>query len=76
MSSKGTLAQKDYTQATIAMGEEYPELVVGYVCQEKLSKIPGIIHVTPGVQRAPNSDSFGQQYLTPQRVITELGSTQ
>jgi uridine monophosphate synthetase len=37
MSSKGTLAYGNYTDATVRLAEQYPELVIGFVCQEQTS---------------------------------------
>ena len=74
MSSKGTLAHGDYTQATTRIAHEYPEHVLGFICQKKLSDNPSFIHCTPGVQLSQGSDGLGQQYLTPEVVITHHGN--
>jgi uridine monophosphate synthetase len=69
MSSKGTLAHGQYTQAAIKMAEENPDFVIGFICQKKLSDNPAFIHMTPGVQLAVGKDLLGQQYQTPESVI-------
>jgi uridine monophosphate synthetase len=74
MSSAQALTQQPYTDATVKLALEYPENVIGVICRQKLSDNPGLLHVTPGVQLAEGGDAFGQQYLTPEKVINELGS--
>ncbi len=74
MSSANTLAQGDYTTKTVELALQHPNNVIGVICREKLSDSPGLLHFTPGVQMAEGGDAFGQQYLTPDRVINELGS--
>jgi uridine monophosphate synthetase len=80
MSSKGTLANGEYTRATVAMAAQYADFVIGFISREKLSDDPRMIHFTPGVQFPPQTggasagDSLGQQYLTPEHVITHLGT--
>ena len=74
MSSAKTLTNKSYTESTVKLALDYPENVIGVICREKLSNLPGLLHFTPGVQLAEGGDAFGQQYLTPDKVINELGS--
>ncbi len=74
MSSKGTLAKDDYTRESVAMAQEFPDFVIGFIAREKLTDDPRMIHFTPGVQMAQNSDALGQQYLTPEHVIKKCGT--
>jgi orotidine 5'-phosphate decarboxylase subfamily 1 len=74
MSSKGTLAKGSYTDQAIAWAQEHAEFVIGFICTRKLTDQPAFIHMTPGVQLQTGSDSLGQQYLTPEKVIHELKS--
>lgn len=74
MSSKGTLANGEYTRATVAMAEQFADFVIGFISRERLSDDPRIIHFTPGVQFDTSAGSLGQQYLTPEHVITNLGT--
>jgi uridine monophosphate synthetase len=74
MSSAKALTQKSYTESTVKLALDYPGNVIGVICREKLSDNPGLLHLTPGVQLSEGSDAFGQQYLTPDKVINELGS--
>ncbi|CEO95840.1 Uridine 5'-monophosphate synthase [Plasmodiophora brassicae] len=74
MSSAGNLATPSYCEATVAMGESRPDFVAGFVSMRAVSRTPGMVHVTPGVQLEQGGDSLGQVYRTPARVIGELGS--
>lgn len=74
MSSKGTLAIKDYTEKTVEMALKHRDFVFGFICVRKLTDDPGFVHMTPGVNLQKGSDMLGQQYLTPQKVIGELGN--
>lgn len=74
MSSKGTLAKDDYTRATVAMAEQFADFVIGFISREKLTDDPRMIHFTPGVQLLQGGDPLGQQYLTPEHCITNLGT--
>ena len=69
MSSAGALAHGAYTQQTIAMAENHPDFVIGFIAQKKLSSDPRWIYMTPGVQLATGKDAYGQQYQTPESVI-------
>lgn len=74
MSSKGSLAQGSYTQKAVALAEQYTDFVIGFICQQKLSNDPRLIHLTPGVKLSQGSDSLGQQYNTPEKILREKGS--
>ena len=74
MSSANTLTRGSYTQETVQMALRYPENVIGVICREKLSDNPGFLHFTTGVHLSVGGDTLGQQYLTPDKVINELGS--
>ncbi|XP_033632341.1 uridine 5'-monophosphate synthase-like [Asterias rubens] len=74
MSSSGNLATGEYTKATIKMAEDQADFVIGFICTSGLSSDPRFIHMTPGVKLAEGTDSLGQQYLTPQKVIGQQGS--
>ncbi|XP_061713754.1 uridine 5'-monophosphate synthase [Cydia pomonella] len=75
MSSEGNLITPDYTKATVEMSAKYPDLITGFVCQNKNTfKDPGLIQLTPGVQLETSGDSLGQIYNTPEKVILEKGA--
>lgn len=74
MSSADNLADPEYCQATIKMAQQFPEFVTGFIAQRKISTNPAHIHFTPGVQINNRSDNLGQQYNTPENVITQKGS--
>ena len=75
MSSTGTLATGAYTKASIAMANQYPDFVMGFISQHQLTENPGFIHMTPGVQFDPMSgDGLGQQYISPEQAIIQNAS--
>lgn len=69
MSSQGTLAKNDYTEATIKMALENKDFVIGFITMRQLIDEPCFINFTPGVQFAQTADSLGQQYNTPENII-------
>lgn len=75
MSSEGKLTTGEYAQATAQMAEQHPDVVVGMVSQQKLLSSRGQLHFTPGVHMSGViSDGKGQQYRTPDHVISSCGS--
>jgi len=74
MSTANNLFTADYTQETVHMAEQFPEFVMGFIAQKKLSSDPKWIYMTPGVQLATGKDSLGQQYITPQKALIDNGS--
>ncbi|KAJ8926373.1 hypothetical protein NQ314_021262 [Rhamnusium bicolor] len=74
-SAAGSLINENYTEATLTLAEQYPELIAGIVCQSPLFlQTPGLIQLTPGVQLEAKSDNLGQQYNSPESVILEKGA--
>lgn len=74
MSSQGSLATGEYTQAVLKMAEDHTDFVIGFICGSKISKRPEFIHMTPGVQIQAGGDVLGQQYSTPEDVLYNKGS--
>jgi orotidine 5'-phosphate decarboxylase subfamily 1 len=72
MSSASNLITAAYTQQAVAMAARYPDFVIGFICQTRLST--HLLHFTPGVQLAATGDALGQQYITPSQAICEHGS--
>ena len=84
------MATGAYTETAVAMATEHKDFVIGFICRRKLSEDPSFIHMTPGVQLQQGKDALGtykpefslnflmkfigQQYLTPDDVITKNGS--
>ncbi|XP_008400924.1 uridine 5'-monophosphate synthase [Poecilia reticulata] len=74
MSSQGSLATGEYTQAVVKMAEENSDFVIGFICGSKMTEKPEFLHMTPGVQIKTGGDLMGQQYTTPEDVIYNKGS--
>lgn len=74
MSSKGTLAKGEYTQETIKMAQENKDFVIGFITMRQLVDDPCFINMTPGVQLSAGGDALGQQYNTPENIITKQKS--
>jgi orotidine 5'-phosphate decarboxylase subfamily 1 len=74
MSSSGSLAHAEYTDAAIEMALDHSDFVMGFISQRRLIDDPRFIHLTPGVKLATGKDSLGQLYNTPEKVIKENGS--
>lgn len=74
MSSQGSLATGDYTQAVVKMAEDHTDFVFGFISGTKISEKPGLVHMTPGVQMLTGGDGLGQQYSSPEDVICTKGS--
>jgi uridine monophosphate synthetase len=74
MSSLDNLFTPGYTKSTVQMAERFPEFVMGFIAQHRLSPDPRWIYMTPGIQMAAGKDTLGQQYTTPRQAIVEQGS--
>ncbi|XP_068602488.1 uridine 5'-monophosphate synthase [Brachionichthys hirsutus] len=74
MSSQGSLATGEYTNAVLQMAAEQSDFVIGFICGSKISKRPEFIHMTPGVQMQAGADNLGQQYSSPEEVLLTKGS--
>ncbi|KAF5924043.1 uridine 5'-monophosphate synthase [Diceros bicornis minor] len=74
MSSAGSLATGNYTEAAVRMAEELSEFVIGFISGSRVSMKPEFLHLTPGVQLEAEGDNLGQQYNSPQEVIGKRGS--
>jgi uridine monophosphate synthetase len=74
MSSKGNLADVGYAKQAVKMAEQYPQFVMGFIAQRRVSDNPAHLVMTPGVQMQFKGDSLGQQYNTPEFVLKEQGA--
>lgn len=74
LSSQANLIDETYTMRTVDLALKYPDFVVGFICQKRLTDNPAFLHLTPGVQKLSKGDSLGQQYNTPEHAIIENGT--
>ncbi|CAN8010023.1 unnamed protein product [Ixodes pacificus] len=74
MSSAGSLGSKDYTEASVKMGEDVPDFVLGFVSQSRVSDKPNFVLMTPGVQMDTAGDALGQRYCSPSTAVGERGA--
>lgn len=74
MSSANNLLTPEYTEKTLTLAKQFPEFVMGFISQRKLSPDPQWIYMTPGVHLSTEGDELGQQYVTPEEAIMENGS--
>lgn len=69
MSSKDNLIDDSYTSNVIRLAEQFPDNVVGFVAQRKLTGNSKHYTFTPGVSLDAQEDSLGQTYSHPERVM-------
>lgn len=69
MSSANNLLTKDYAEKTLVMAKQFPEFVMGFISQHKLTDGPQWIYMTPGVQLQIANDTLGQQNVTPETAL-------
>lgn len=74
MSSANNLFTEEYAKKTVAMAEQFPEFVMGFISQRKLSEDPNWIYMTPGIQLVEGKDALGQQYVTPEMALVTYQS--
>jgi orotidine-5'-phosphate decarboxylase len=74
MSSKGNLATGEYSQKTLEMAQRHKDFVMGFISMRRFPDLEGdFLILTPGVALDIKGDALGQQYRTPEQVITESG---
>lgn len=59
------------------MAEAHPNFVAGLVCRHKPTSLSpslpsSLVLMVPGVRLTEGTDSLGQQYLTPEKVRSQL----
>jgi uridine monophosphate synthetase len=74
MSSRPNFFNDDYAQQTLQLAEAFPNFVMGFISQHRLSDDPRWIYLTPGVKLSPGTDHLGQGYITPEKAIVEQGT--
>jgi orotidine-5'-phosphate decarboxylase len=80
MSTVGNLAVGQYTRASVRIAMDHRDFVIGFIAQRRMdelaaqdsgTEIPDFLILTPGVGLGSREDGKGQQYRTPEEVITE-----
>lgn len=74
MSSEGNMLDAAYTKKVVEMMKLYPELVSGFICQQRICPNPEMIFITPGVKIGGTKDGLGQKYRTPEQAIAHEGN--
>ncbi|KAF9476509.1 orotidine-5'-phosphate decarboxylase [Pholiota conissans] len=82
MSTKGSLAVGEYTEAAVRMARQHRDFVVGFIAQRRMEGIGAqagedvtdedFLILTPGIGLESKGDAMGQQYRTPREAV--LGS--
>lgn len=60
MSSSNNLIDKEYTKRTIELANKNKDIVLGFICQEKLDDT--FLHFAPGVSNILKEDNMNQNY--------------
>lgn len=69
MSSKDNLIDKKYTENVIDLANKFPDNIVGFVAQNKLTLDPTQFTFTPGISLDLSNDNLGQQYSAPMAAL-------
>ncbi|TCD68217.1 orotidine 5'-phosphate decarboxylase [Steccherinum ochraceum] len=80
MSTKGSLATGSYTEEAVKMARAHNDFVIGFIAQRSMNGIgknpddveddDDFLVLTPGVGLDVKGDAMGQQYRTPEEVLT------
>lgn len=73
LSSKGSLAQGEYTQKTVEIAKEDKEFIIGFISQREFGGYDegyDWLIMTPGVGLDEKGDGLGQQYRTVDDVFS------
>ncbi|KAI9295562.1 orotidine 5'-phosphate decarboxylase Ura4 [Neoconidiobolus thromboides FSU 785] len=72
MSSAGSLATGDYTEKNVKLADQHSDFVAGFIAAGQLkSEATPMIVMTPGIGLEVAGDAMGQQYRTPESIITK-----
>jgi len=74
MSNAGNLFNSAYTAASVDLGIQNTEVVVGFIAQSRVSKEVGLLQLTPGVHLSQEGDSKDQRYTSPKQAVMEKGA--
>ena len=71
MSSEGNLIDETYTNNVVNLAHQFPENVIGFVAQTKLTRNPTHFTFIPGISIASEKDDLGQKYSSPVSAIEQ-----
>ena len=80
MSTKGSLATGAYTEEAVRIARAHRDFVIGFIAQRRMSDVgkdltdaaedEDFLVLTPGVGLDSKGDAMGQQYRTPDEVLS------
>uniref|UniRef100_A0A0A9XPJ3 Orotidine 5'-phosphate decarboxylase n=1 Tax=Lygus hesperus TaxID=30085 RepID=A0A0A9XPJ3_LYGHE len=73
MSCKDNLITPEYSQRTLQLAMQYPDVVTGFISQNRIHN-SSFITMMPGVSITATNDSLGQQYISPKAAILDRGA--
>ncbi|KAH9077317.1 orotidine monophosphate decarboxylase [Lactarius deliciosus] len=78
MSTAGALARGAYTEDAVRMARGARDFVIGFIAQRRMEGVglddaEDFLVLSPGVGLDVTGDGMGQQYRTPEQVVSESG---
>ena len=73
MSTAGAGTSDQTVQSSLEIAKKNPNLVAGFICQRRISEeadAQAFIYCTPGVSLEQTSDGQGQQYNSPEHLVS------
>uniref|UniRef100_A0A6B2L3B9 Uridine 5'-monophosphate synthase n=1 Tax=Arcella intermedia TaxID=1963864 RepID=A0A6B2L3B9_9EUKA len=74
MSTVDTFTGEGTVESSVAVAKQFPDFVIGFIAQGKISEDPAHIICTPGVNLSKTGDDKGQNYNHPEYLVKNKGS--
>lgn len=74
MSSSNNLIDNTYRDAVISFANKFKKNVLGFICQEKISKDNSFVYLTPGISFTKKKDTLDQNFVSPEKAILQKDS--